>query len=124
MKKHASLPTNFLTFMTAVFLTNNYKPNDINIMTKTTIIKINKLITYIIFIFICFIILVRYIINSITKVRKIIIIFIININFIIIFNYIIINIINFWNTIIPNKSPLLTANLQQLEQICKFFKII
>ena len=110
--------------MTAVFLTNNYKPNDINIMTKTTIIKINKLITYIIFIFICFIILIIYIINSITKVRKIIIIFIININFIIIFNYIIINITNFWNTIIPNKSPLLTANLRQFEQTCKFFKII
>lgn len=68
--------------------------------------------------------LIRYIINSIIKLRKIIIIFIININFIIIFNYIIINISNFWNTIIPNKSPLLAAKLQQLEQICKFFKII
>lgn len=65
-----------------------------------------------------------YIINSITKVIKIIIIFISNIIFIIIFNYIIITITKFWNTIIPNKSPLLSANLQQFEQICKFFKII
>lgn len=65
-----------------------------------------------------------YIINSITKVIKIIIIFISNINFIIIFNYIIITITKFWNTIIPNNSHLLSANLQQFEQICKFFKII
>ena len=63
-------------------------------------------------------------INSIIKLKKIIIIFIININFIIIFNYIIINITNFWNTIIPNNSPLLAAKLQHFEQICKFFKII
>lgn len=65
-----------------------------------------------------------YIINSITKVIKIIIIFISNINFIIIFNYIIITITKFWNTIILNNSHLLSANLQQFEQICKFFKII
>ena len=89
-------------------------------------VNISSIISnYNIVIFRCFIIiLIRYIINSITKVRKIIIIFIININFIIIFNYIIINISNFWNAIIPNKSPLLAAKLQQLEQICKFFKII
>ena len=65
-----------------------------------------------------------YIINSITKVIKIIIIFISNINFIIIFNYIIITITKFWNTIILNNSHLLSANLQQFEQIYKFFKII
>ena len=63
-----------------------------------------------------------YIINSITKVIKIIIIFISNI--IIIFNYIIITITKLWNTIILTNSHLLSANLQQFEQICKFFKII
>ena len=50
--------------------------------------------------------------------------YVINIIFIIIFNYIIITITKFWNTIIPNNSHLSSANLQQFEQICKFFKII
>lgn len=50
--------------------------------------------------------------------------FIININIIIIFNYIIITITKLLNTIILTNSHLLSANLQQFEQICKFFKII
>ena len=56
---------------------------------------------------------------SLIFIINFIIIFIINI----IFNYIIINITKFWNTIIPNKSPLWQQSYDNLSKFANFLRL-